>query len=517
MTSALQRHILAKLSEVVTDLQPHQLRVRERLRESPGLVIAHGLGSGKTLSALAIADDVGGDATFIVPASLKSNLDKERRRHLQDENFIAAIDSLQRTGLQRGDNLPGGDVLVVDEAHRIREQGEAQSALRRRRRDYRKAALLTATPVFNRPSDIAPLVNIAAGSRILPEGQEFDAQYVREEVVKPSLWGKIRGVAPGTRKTLTNRQDLRQRLRQWVDYHANSTEGFPERVDEEVLVPLTGKQRQTYDAVMGQAPAWVQYKVRSGLPPSKSEAKQLNAFLSAARQTATSEFGFNTGLTAVEAAQRSGKITAAVNRLQKQIQDDPTHKSVIYSNFLDAGLEPTAAALDQAGIPFARFTGKEKPKDRDAAIKAYNEGRVAALLVSSAGGEGLDLKGTRSIKVLEPHWNDPKLDQVIGRGIRFGSHAHLPEDQRNVVVERYLSRNPDTLGTRTGRFFHGIGKAVGLTSGEYRGPLTVDQYLSQLSAEKKALTDDLTSILAEGTSDYERYRAARAAVERVSP
>jgi len=510
MTRAAAAYALAKLSEVVTDLQPHQLRVRERLRESPGLVIAHGLGSGKTLSALAIADDVGGSATFVVPASLKSNLDKERRRHLRDENFIAAIDSLQRTGLHKGTNLEGGDTLIIDEAHRVREQGEAQSAIRRRRKDYRKAALLTATPVFNRPSDIAPLVNIAAGQRVLPEGSDFDAKFVREEAVAPSLWGRMRGAKPGSRKTLAHRNELKNTLRQWVDYHANSTEGFPDRVDEEILVPLSGKQKETYDAVMGQAPAWVQYKVRSGLPPSKAEAKQLNAFLSAARQTATSEHGFNRDLSAAEAAERSAKVTAVVSKLKQQIEENPQHKSVIYSNFLEAGLEPTAAALEREGIPFARFTGKERPKDRDEAVRAYNEGRVAALLVSSAGGEGLDLKGTRSIKVMEPHWNDPKLDQVIGRGIRYGSHAHLPEDQRQVVVERYLSKNPETFGTRTGRFFHNVGRSVGLTRGEYSGPLTVDQYLSTLSAEKKALTDGITQILAEGTADYENFRRARA-------
>jgi N12 class adenine-specific DNA methylase len=65
-----------KLSEIQTKLQPHQQRVVDRLQQSdqPGLVVIHGLGSGKTLSSIAAQDALGLDATTVVPAALQAAL-----------------------------------------------------------------------------------------------------------------------------------------------------------------------------------------------------------------------------------------------------------------------------------------------------------------------------------------------------------------------------------------------------------------------------------------------------------
>ena len=61
------------------------------------------------------------------------------------------------------------------------------------------------------------------------------------------------------------------------------------------------------------------------------------------------------------------------------------------------------------------------------------------MLLSSSGGEGLDLKNTRQIHIMEPHWNTSKIDQVIGRGIRYKSHESLPVAKRNVTVYYWIS------------------------------------------------------------------------------
>ena len=34
-------------------------------------------------------------------------------------------------------------------------------------------------------------------------------------------------------------------------------------------------------------------------------------------------------------------------------------------------------------------------------------------------------------KMVEPAWDFPRIDQVIGRAIRYGSHANLPVNQLN--------------------------------------------------------------------------------------
>ena len=492
-----------KAAEVLSDLKPHQQRVLDRLQNQSGLVVAHGLGSGKTLTALAAADAIGGDANFIVPASLAENLQKEQLKHLKSPSFRKTLDTLQRTGLHRGENLTGGDLLVVDEAHRLREPGVTSKALKERAKDYDKRLLLTATPVYNRPSDIAPLVNLAAGNQVLPEGKGFDNRYIREKTVRPGIIARLRGARVGTRRSLQRKGELRDTLQQWVDYHDNPPEGFPRRTDQEVKVPMGASQYTTYRGLTKDSPFWMRAKVESGLPPEKAELGQLNAFLSGLRQTSLSEHGFVEGLSAREAAERSAKITRAANSLIHRAQEDPSFRGLVYSNYLQAGLEPYSTLLEERGVPYGMFTGSMPKKAREQMVRDYNDGKIQALLVSSAGGEGLDLKGTRKIQVLEPHWNQSKVDQVIGRGIRYGSHAHLPEDQREVLVEHYLATPPlrrlDSLRKLTHNFKNLFRTAD--EQKEWTGPFSADQYMRSVSQEKTRLNDEVLDLMRTKTSE----------------
>jgi len=59
-------------------------------------------------------------------------------------------------------------------------------------------------------------------------------------------------------------------------------------------------------------------------------------------------------------------------------------------------------------------------------------------MATSAGAEGLDLKNIRQVLIMEPHWNEVKIKQVIGRAIRRDSHKDLPKDERNVDVLDFI-------------------------------------------------------------------------------
>jgi hypothetical protein len=53
--------------------------------------------------------------------------------------------------------------------------------------------------------------------------------------------------------------------------------------------------------------------------------------------------------------------------------------------------------------------------------------------------EGINLYRVRQIHILEPWHNKSRMDQVVGRGIRFCSHADLPKNERNVKIYQYAS------------------------------------------------------------------------------
>lgn len=67
-------------------------------------------------------------------------------------------------------------------------------------------------------------------------------------------------------------------------------------------------------------------------------------------------------------------------------------------------------------------------------------GKIASLLmITQSGAEGLNLRNVRFVYILEPFWNQVRIDQVIGRAVRKRSHLELPEDERTVQVIMYIS------------------------------------------------------------------------------
>ena len=65
------------------------------------------------------------------------------------------------------------------------------------------------------------------------------------------------------------------------------------------------------------------------------------------------------------------------------------------------------------------------------------------MLISPAGTEGLSLKNVRQVHIMEPYWNEVRITQMIGRGVRQCSHKDLPMEERHVDIYRYKSVLPE--------------------------------------------------------------------------
>ena len=63
---------------------------------------------------------------------------------------------------------------------------------------------------------------------------------------------------------------------------------------------------------------------------------------------------------------------------------------------------------------------------------------IKILMITSSGSEGITLKNTRFVHLVEPYWHPVRTDQVIGRARRICSHKDLPESLRSVEVFVYL-------------------------------------------------------------------------------
>ena len=472
-------------------LLPHQARAIERLKQpdQPGLILMHGLGSGKTRSSIEAYKQLGMPAEVVLPAALRENYVKELKKWLGKAPKDVNIQSQQLIA-RKGANPEDfeGKLMVLDEAHRMRNE---DTKLFRALKEVqpKKRLLLTGTPIYNHPADIAKLINVAAGKTVLPETRpEFEKEYIAQKVVFPTPMHRLLGVKPGQELGIKNKEYLQHVFNKMIDYHGGSAEGFPEMTQENVRVPMEREQERVYKALMKDLPWHLRMKVRAGLPPDRKELDKLLPFLSGARMISNSSEGFTPGEKA-----RSPKIEQAAQFLKDKIKEDPEYKALIYSNYLGSGVNPYKKMLDEAGIPYGEFTGNVNDKLRNDLVKRYNENKLKALLISSAGGEGLDLKGTRLVQVLEPHFNNEKIKQVVGRAARYLSHSGLPKEKQNVLVQNYLSTLNPSLADRMLK----------------KHQTSTDEYLQNLAEQKDALNNAFINLIKKSSVKVAKSQVLR--------
>ena len=470
------------------NLQPHQERIQALTdEENPRLLVYHGLGSGKSLSALAAAEaakkNYGSDYGIVAPASLRGNFQKEVEKFTENSD----PEIMSYTGLGLGKKFTKQpETLIMDEAHRLRNPG-GQAAIAARDAAYKakRLLLLTGSPITNSPADLANLISLIKRQPLAPA--DFEKKYIGSQTVYPGLFNWARGIKPGEKPVIKNEGELRGLLKGHVDYQPSKT---PEGVnvnEEKVLAPLSPTQDRIQKALRTKIPPGFLWKLDQEFPLSKDELSKLNSFLTGLRQNSISTAPFRKDRDPLKAFEQSGKLQLAMQKLREVLDTDPRKKAIIYSNHIGAGLDPYAAALAKNNIPHGVFHGGIPTKLRQQALKDYNEGRLRALLIGPAGAEGLSTKGTNLIQLLDPHWHESRTQQARGRGLRFDSHDDLPEELKNVHVQRFITKSEDPTW---------LGKMLG-----YRRERTGDEILERLAGEKEKLNERFRQMLREVGSE----------------
>ena len=467
------------------ELPEQQARIVKKIQNpnTPGLVLFHGMGSGKTRASIEAYKALNMPADVIVPAALQENYRKELKKWIGKVPSNVNIVSQQRlSNPNLKTNLYGKGLQIVDEAQKARNQeGELYKMLDKTH--PAKRLLLSGTPMLNNPAELGNLVNLAAGKPLLPNNKtDFKNKYFEPIEVNPGLLGRLTGVKPGLEYKLTHKDELKKILDQYVDYYKPTQEGYPSVTEEEVRVPMGTNQQDLYNSILGRANWWTRYKVKHNIPPGRGELEGMKAFLSGPRQVSNSTAGFTTNPKQIE----SPKINAAFNFLQSKLKEDPQYKALIYSNYLNNGIRPYEELLKKNRIPFGEFSGDASPTLRNKAVLDYNANKIKALLVSGAGAEGLDLKNTRLEQLLDPHWNLAKERQVIGRGVRFHSHDGLPPEKRHVLVQRYFAAPKPSW---VDRFTFN------------KKPTGTDEYIHNIAKQKDQMNQEIVNLVANDKKD----------------
>lgn len=478
----------ADLKPEVT-LQPHQKRIAELAEDHPlRVLLVHALGSGKSLSGLAAAEAAGGPYTTVAPASLRQNYKKEIAKFTDGKT---PSDVLSYTELAAGKPVPKADTVVFDEAHNLRnpESGRTRRAVELADR-ARQVVMLSGTPVVNRPGDLATPLRMLTGRAMTPD--DFEARYVGSKPVYPNLLRRLVGWSSGREPGVSREEELKGLLRGHVDWHDPGKPVVPTTY-EDVPVEMGPEQVRLHDAMWDKLPWWAKWKLKNDVDVTDDDLRRLTSFLTGPRQIGLSDYPFAKDKDPLKSFDRSAKLTAAMARLKASLADDRA-KALVFSNFIDAGLSPYAAALAREGIPHGVFHGGLSDEGRRKLVEDYNAGRSRVALLGPSGTEGLSFKGTQLVQLLDPYWNPVRPRQSVGRGLRFDSHADLPPELRNVKVERFLARLPKSTLDR-------IMEGVGFDRTDRTH--ATDDRLARISARKERLNQRFVDLLREvGTEGH---------------
>lgn len=83
---------------------------------------------------------------------------------------------------------------------------------------------------------------------------------------------------------------------------------------------------------------------------------------------------------------------------------------------------------------------------------------IRVIFVTQAAAEGISLFNIRQIHIMEPHWDNVMIEQVIGRGFRLMAHRNIENpDEREINVYRYFCVRPEKEVMDTWAGKHGMG------------------------------------------------------------
>jgi SNF2 family DNA or RNA helicase len=140
------------------------------------------------------------------------------------------------------------------------------------------------------------------------------------------------------------------------------------------------------------------------------------------------------------------------------------------------------------GFRYIEYHGAINREIREENKKIYNDKEningknVKIIMISPAGAEGITLHNTRQVHILEPFWNEARIEQIMGRAVRMCVHKDLPMADRKVDVFRY-------------RMIRKGGKE------------TADEKMERISRKKNNLLISFIEAVKEAAVDCELFKA----------
>lgn len=385
-----------------------------------GLILYHSIGSGKTYTALYsiflyLKSNLNAKVIVILPSSFKKlffdELVKFKFPFKEKIILYSYTEFINLNKKSEYNIIP--DILVIDEAHRLRNTNTlTYKYIFELSKKVDKVLLLTGTIIYNSVEDFLPLIKIIdPKSCILCGKKEFYKLFVEKQhfnFITILFKKKENNLNKISKKGVFLLKEL---SKNYMDIYNNINEQYPSINRNVIYIEMNKEQLEYYNSVQTKLPKKIYYKFLYGMPLKNKEIKIFNAFSIVTRQICDSVYPFNGKKYSI-----SSKIEALLNNIDKN------KKNVIYSNFIEAGIAPVEITLNNNNIKYYTITGKTDKKSLTKIVKDFNNNTANILIISSCASEAITLKNVEIFHILEPHFNNAKINQVIGRAYRINSH-----------------------------------------------------------------------------------------------
>lgn len=506
-----------------------------------GILVFHQIGSGKTCTAIRIAEEWKHLRRIIVvvPASLKGNFRTELRSlcagneyltskqrkllkelHPSSNEYKQIIDDSNKkiddyydiysynkfiTLAETKKIKLEKTVLIIDEIQNmISDDGKYYEVLYKtimKAPQNLKIVLLSATPMFDRPNEIALLMNLMRIPFKLPTGKQFEKMFIQTQKHRDGTYSY----------SAKNLDIFKERVSGYVSYFRGAPYyTFPEMRLKYVKCPMADFQYRVYATVSGMESMGDKFKefkenyrlIRHGkvvdLPTNFFIGPRIVSNIAFPNNN-INEKGLES-LKGKKVTEHLQKYSIKFYKILKKIKRC-TGKVFVYSNFRNyGGLESFIKVLEEYGYTnynetgegkkrFAVWSGEETMTQREEIKAVYNRdeningSKLKIILGSSAIKEGVTLLNVKHVHIMEPYWNYSRIEQIIGRAVRFCSHKGIPSEERIVNVFIYVATHPNEIET-------------------------VDQYIAKLAIKKDRLISQFEMALKEVAIDCSLFKNA---------
>jgi SNF2 family DNA or RNA helicase len=396
-------------------------------------ILADEVGLGKTIEAgLALAElrlrGLADRTLVITPAGLVTQWQEEIERKfgiptvaagrdaagagddIDRPVVVASLAAARRAPLKAELTDGAWDLLIIDEAHRVRNPRSASGKLARELRS-RHLLMLTATPVENRLQDLYEMISLVSPG-LLGTAAEFRAAH----------GGTTGPTTPEKTVAPKNISALRKRTSEVMIRHRRSEVSvlLPQRLAETLLVEPPPAEREWYADLGGRLRKEGRDTASARRLTLRSIAR-LAGSSPAAAGPALRKAGWEDLAVRAESLDGWPKGAVLLDQLRRRATaGDAGHpeKVLVFTAFRHT-LDQLAALVADAGISAAVYHGSLPRTEKERAVAAFRD-EAGVLLSTESAGEGRNLQFCHVMVNMDLPWNPMQIEQRLGRLHRVG-------------------------------------------------------------------------------------------------